>query len=341
MRVVVDAMGGDYAPREVVKGAVQAAREYKWEILLVGPSELIKQELAEVTGKKPGDSVPGISIINADEVIEMNEHPAQAVRRKKNSSIVVGVKLVKEGQGDAFVSAGNTGAAMAASLLAYRPIAGIDRPAIASVMPTVKGATLVLDVGANADCKPHNLAQFGIMGQIYANKILGVAKPTVGLLNIGEEETKGNELSQAAFNLMRNWTGLNFIGNVEGRDIIDGKADVVVCDGFVGNVVLKFAEGLAKGLLGMIKEGAMSSLRGKLGGLLLKPALGGLKKKMDYTEYGGAPLLGLNGICIISHGSSNAHAIKNAIRVAGECVENRIVQAIKESIDNYEAGGVS
>lgn len=339
MRVVVDAMGGDNAPREIVKGAVQAAREYSCEILLVGPTELIKKELAFATGQQEYAPVPRISIINADEVIEMNEHPAKAVRRKRNSSIVVGVGLVKEGKGDAFVSAGNTGAAMAASLLAYRPIAGIDRPAIASVLPTTKGATLLLDVGANADCKPNNLAQFGMMGQIYANKILGIQQPRVGLLNIGEEETKGNELSQTAYNLMKDWPGLNFKGNVEGRDIMEGKADVVVCDGFVGNVVLKFAEGLSKGLLTMIKEAAMSSLQGKLGGLLLKPALKGLKKKMDYTEYGGAPLLGLNGICIISHGSSNAYAVKNAIRVAGECVDNRIVEAIRESIEKHETGG--
>lgn len=334
MRIVVDAMGGDFAPREIVKGAVEAAREYAIDVVLVGPEEVIGQELAKAKGTLPS----GISVVNATETIAMDEHPAQAIRKKKDSSLVVGVRLVKAGQGNAFVSAGNTGAAMAAALLGYGRIKGIDRPAIASVMPTVRGISLVLDVGANADCKPKNLLQFAVMGQIFANKILGISHPKVGLLNIGEEETKGNELVLEAYQLLKTQQGLNFIGNLEGRDIAAGKADVVVCDGFVGNVVLKFAEGLAKGLMGMIKEAATSSIMGTLGGALLKPALGELKKKVDYTEYGGAPLLGLNGICIISHGSSNAHAIKNAIRVAKECVENRVVDAIRESLENTSMG---
>jgi glycerol-3-phosphate acyltransferase PlsX len=334
LRIVVDATGGDFAPVEIVKGAIEAVRAYSLEVILVGPEQLIQQELT----KANPDNLPGITVVNATETITMDEHPAQAVRKKKDSSLVVGVRLVKEGRGDAFVSAGNTGAAMAAALFGFSRIKGIDRPAIASVMPTTRGISLLLDVGANSDCKPKNLLQFAVMGHIYADKILGIANPQVGLLNIGEEETKGNDLVQEAYQLLKAQPKLNFIGNVEGRDIAAGKADVVVCDGFVGNVVLKFAEGLAKGIMGMIKAAATSSILGTLGGALLKPALGELKKKVDYTEYGGAPLLGLNGICIIGHGSSNANAIKNAIRVAKECVENRVVDSIKESLENTSMG---
>jgi len=334
LRIVVDAMGGDYAPREIVEGAIQAAMEYGVGIILVGQQEAINRELA---GHKVDNL--DLEVVHASEIIDMGEHPATAIRKKKDSSIVVGIRLVKEGRGDAFISAGNTGAAMAAALFGYGRIKGIDRPAIASVMPTIRGTSLILDAGANADCKPRNLVQFGIMGSIYAEKILGIANPKVGLLNIGEEETKGNELSQEAYKLMKNQTGVNFYGNVEGRDIPQGVADVVVCDGFVGNVVLKFAEGLAKGLLSMIKEELNKSLLAKLGGLMSMPALVGLKKRMDYAEYGGAPLLGVDGICIISHGSSRAKAIKNAIRVAGECVDQQVVQAIRNSIEQTEVTG--
>lgn len=334
MRIVVDALGGDFAPGEIVRGAVLAVQEYPLEVLLVGPETEIRQEL-----KNAGAAgMPRLDVVNATEVIGMDEHPGQAVRKKKDSSMVVGVKLVKEGRGDAFVSAGNTGAAMASALFGFGRIKGIDRPAIASALPTVNGACLLLDVGANADCKGRNLLQFAQMGQIYAERILGISRPKVGLLNIGEEATKGNELALEAYPLLKAQHGLEFIGNVEGRDIPAGKADVVVCDGFVGNVVLKFAEGLAKSLIGMLKEAATSSLMGTMGGALLKPALGGLKKKMDYTEYGGAPLLGVDGICIISHGSSNAYAIKNAVRVAAECVQNRVVEAIRESVGNCVTG---
>lgn len=333
MKIVVDAMGGDHAPREIVKGAVAACRELNLGIILVGPAEQLREEITAAGG----DGLM-IEIVDAPEVIGMDEHPGQAVRKKRNSSLVVGVKLVKEGQGAAFVSAGNTGAAMAASLLGYGRIKGINRPAIATVMPTLTGRCLVLDVGANAEVDASNLLQFARMGSIYAEKILAIPNPRVGLLNIGEEESKGTPVVQEAYQLLKQQSGLNFIGNVEGRDLPMGVADVVVCDGFTGNVVLKLAEGLARALLGMIKEAAAQSLLAQVGGLLMKPAFTALKEKMDYREYGGAPLLGLQGITIISHGSSDARAIKNAIKVAARCVEQQVTEIISRLGDEYDEG---
>lgn len=334
MKIVVDAMGGDHAPSEIVHGAIQAAREWGMGIILVGDQGMIEQCLLNHDHKGLD-----IEVVHTTQVIEMGEHPGNAVRRKKDSSIVVGVKLVKEGRGAAFVSAGNTGACMAASLFGLGRIKGIDRPAIASAMPTAKGVSLVLDMGANADCKPNNLVQFGLMGQIYAAKILKIAQPRVALLNIGEEETKGNELTLEAYQLMKNYPGLNFVGNAEGREVAAGDFDVVVCEGFVGNVILKYAEGLGKGILGMIKEGIGESTLAKLGAVLMKPVFAKLKRTMDYSEYGGAPLLGVNGITIISHGSSKAKAIKNAVRVARECVELQVVESIKASLEIADSVG--
>ncbi|AVX20174.1 phosphate:acyl-[acyl carrier protein] acyltransferase [Carboxydocella sporoproducens DSM 16521] len=333
MKIVVDAMGGDHAPREIVKGAVAACRELNLGIILVGPAEQLREEITAAGG----DGLM-IEIVDAPEVIGMDEHPGQAVRKKRNSSLVVGVKLVKEGKGAAFVSAGNTGAAMAASLLGYGRIKGINRPAIATVMPTLTGRCLVLDVGANAEVDASNLLQFAWMGSIYAEKILAIPNPRVGLLNIGEEESKGTPVVQEAYQLLKQQSGLNFIGNVEGRDLPMGVADVVVCDGFTGNVVLKLAEGLARALLGMIKEAAAQSILAQVGGLLMKPAFTALKEKMDYREYGGAPLLGLQGITIISHGSSDARAIKNAIKVAARCVEQQVTEIISRLGDEYDEG---
>lgn len=326
MKIVVDAMGGDFAPIETVKGAVEAAGELGVEIVLVGDENKVRAELANYDTEKLA-----ISVVHAPEVIEMGEHPAGAIRKKKNSSIVVGARLVKEGAGDAIVSAGNTGAAMGSALLGFGRIKGIHRPAIAQIMPTVKGVTLLLDVGANAECDPQNLQQFAVMGSIYSSKILGAAYPRVGLLNIGEEETKGNPIYLEAYQLIKE-TGLNFIGNIEGRDITTGVADVVVCDGFVGNVVLKFGEGLARDLMSMIKEELKKNIFVKIGAALVFSQAKGLRKRIDYAEYGGAPLLGVNGICIICHGSSHARAVRNAIRVARECVETNVVRCIKESI---------
>lgn len=326
MKIVVDAMGGDYAPLEVVKGAVEAAREYKLEIVLTGSEEQVHKELAKYDTKGLN-----IEVADAPEIIAMGEHPATAVRKKKQSSIVVANRLVKEGRGDAVVSAGNTGAAMAASFFNLGRIKGIDRPAIASLLPTTRGPALLLDVGANAECKPENLLQFAIMGSIYMNRIMGVENPRVGLLNIGEEETKGSELYQQTYQLLSGAT-INFIGNVEGRDITQSTADVVVCDGFVGNVVLKFAEGLSRDLFGMIKAEVKKGIISKIGAAMFFSRAKGLKKKLDQNEYGGAPLLGIDGVSIIGHGSSNAYAVKNAIRVAKECIESSFVEEIRKSI---------
>lgn len=325
MKIAVDAMGGDFAPREIVKGALQAALEYKLNIILVGNEEQIKSEMGDF------DIGGRVSIVHAPEVIGMNEHPAVAVRRKKNSSIVMATRLVKEGEAAALVSAGSTGAAMASALLGLGRIKGIDRPAIAGVLPNEKGLTVLLDAGANVDCKPQNLLQFGVMGYLYAKKILGISEPRVGLLSNGEEETKGNEITLAAFPLLSK-AGLNFVGNVEGRDIFRGTVDVVVCDGFVGNIVLKAGEGIASSLFKMMKEEVAKSWLAKMGTVIVEPALRVFQKRIDYAEYGGAPLLGVNGVSIICHGSSAAKAVKNAVKLARDSVENRLVEAIMDSM---------
>ncbi|HWJ03936.1 MAG TPA: phosphate acyltransferase PlsX [Verrucomicrobiae bacterium] len=329
MRIALDAMGGDFAPGEIVSGAIQAAEAYpEVEIILVGETEAIKGLGLELPGN--------ISIQQAGEVIGMDEHPATAVRKKKDASIVVATRLVKEGTADAVVSAGSTGAQMAAALFGLGRIKGIERPAIATVLPTAQGGKLVLDVGANADAKPQHLYQYGIMGSIYAEKILRIPTPKVALLNIGSEETKGSELAVAAHELLKQ-APINFVGNIEGREVPMGEADVVVCDGFVGNVVLKFAEGLASTLFGMIKEQLTASPLRKLGGALVKPGLKEIARMLDYAEYGGSPLLGVNGISIVCHGSSKAKAIKNAVRVAKECVESGYVELIQANLQEGKA----
>jgi glycerol-3-phosphate acyltransferase PlsX len=329
MRIAVDAMGGDYAPGEIIKGALQSAGQNPGvEIILVGQPERIKEFLPS------GDCPKNVRIVAASEVVEMDEHPAQAIRKKKDSSIVVATRLVKEGEADAVVSAGSTGAQMAAALLGLGRIKGIDRPAIVTVLPTLKGGKLLLDVGANPDAKPENLVQYAMMGSIYAERILGIKNPKVGLLNIGGEEGKGNELTQATYPLLKG-APLNFIGNVEGRDIPYGRADVVVCEGFVGNVVLKTTEGLAGALFQLIKEKITATPVRKLGALAVKPGLKEINKMLDYAEYGGAPLLGVSGISIICHGSSKEKAIFNAIRVARECVESRFIDEIRAELPRF------
>lgn len=325
MKIAVDAMGGDYAPEEIVKGAVRAAEaNSELHLLLVGQKERIQPFL-------PGSCPDNLSLVEASEVIEMDEHPANAVRKKKDSSIVVATRLVKQGDADALISAGSTGAQMAASLLGLGRIKGIERPAIATVLPTAQGGKLVLDVGANLDASPEQLCQYGLMGSIYAEKILGIANPRVGLLNIGSEEGKGNDLTQKAYELLKN-APLNFSGNIEGRDVPFGRADVVVCEGFVGNVLLKTAEGLAGALFEQIKEKITSTALRKLGALAVKPGLKEIAQMMDYAEYGGAPLLGVNGISIICHGSSKNKAIFNAVRVARECVQVQLLEQIKSDL---------
>ncbi|MDF9408990.1 MAG: Phosphate acyltransferase [Pelotomaculum sp. PtaB.Bin013] len=334
MKIAVDAMGGDYAPREIVKGSLDAAKEYGISVILAGDEERVYYELG-------GDNAGGlVSVVNAPEVVEMCEQPAAVIRKKKNSSIATVTRLVKEGEAQALVSAGSTGAAMASALLGLGRIKGIDRPAIASLLPAEKGFTVLLDAGANVDCKPHHLVQFGIMGYLYAMKILGVKNPRVGLLSNGEEETKGNETILAAFPLLQK-AGINFFGNVEGRDLFRDTVDVLVCDGFVGNVVLKTVEGMATSIFKVIREETTRNRLARMGVVLAGPALKGLQKRIDYAEYGGAPLLGVNGISVISHGSSTGKAIKNAIKVAGQLVENRLVESIRDSIENaniYGAG---
>ena len=326
VRVALDAMGGDKAPGEVVLGAIQAAREYSMGVYLVGREDAIRAELA-----KHDTSGLDLPIVHTDEFIEMDEHPVSAVRKKKNASMTLALQLVRDGSALGAVSAGNSGAMMAASLFTLKRIEGVDRPALGTVFPTKDGVSFVLDVGANTDCKPEYLQQFALMGSIYMERIFSVASPRVGLLANGEEETKGNELVIQTHQLLKahaKTLGINFIGNVEGREIPSGGADVVVCDGFVGNVVLKLSEGLAETLLGMLRTQMTSSLPNKLAAAVLQPGLRKVFRRMDYAEYGGVPLLGINGSAIVSHGRSNAKAIKNALRVARQTSETDVVGAI-------------
>ncbi|WP_041274920.1 phosphate acyltransferase PlsX [Desulforamulus reducens] len=326
MKIALDAMGGDHAPMEIIRGARDAAQELGVHILLVGDQEKIQKEL-------DGDEAGGlISIVHAPEVVGMEEHPVSAIRKKKNSSIVVATQLVKEGVADAVVSAGSTGAQMASSLFILGRISGVDRPAISTLLPTAKGVVVLLDAGANVDCRPKHLKQFAVMGSLYAERVLGLPSPKVGLVNIGAEETKGNELTIASYQMLQK-TSINFVGNVEGRDLFLGGSDVAVCDGFVGNVILKSAEGLAMSILGMFKQ-ELGRLEDIIGNERIMHMLGSFKRRMDYAEYGGAPLLGVNGVSVICHGSSRARAIKNALRVAKETVEQGLVPAIKESLEN-------
>lgn len=330
MRIVVDAMGGDNAPGINVKGSIDAVNEYGVEVILVGKQQLIKNELDKYQYK--GDK---IHIVNAEEVIENDDKPVMAIRRKKDSSMVKGLKLVKEKEGDAFISAGNTGALLSGGLLVVGRIKGIERAALAPVYPTKNGISVLIDAGANMDCKAKYLQQFAIMGSIYAEKVLGIEKPKVGLVNVGIEEGKGNELTKDAFELLRQ-TDVNFIGNIEARDIPGGRADILVCDGFVGNTILKLTEGLAMEIFSVLKEEFTKTLLTKIGALLLKPGLRNFKKKLDYTEYGGAPLLGVKGGVIKAHGSSDAKAIKNAIRQAKLFIENKVLEKIEEDINKLE-----
>lgn len=325
MRIAVDAMGGDYAPEEIIKGAMIAAESNPdVQLILVGQKDKIKTFLSNPLPKN-------VSLHEASEVIAMDEHPANAVRKKKDSSIVVATRLVKQGEADAVVSAGSTGAQMAAALLGLGRIKGIERPAIVTILPTPNGGKLILDVGANMDATPEQLCQYALMGSVYAKKILGIPNPRVGLLNVGTEEGKGNELAQKAYPLLKE-APINFIGNVEGRDVPYGRADVVVCEGFAGNILLKTAEGLAGVLFEQIKEKITSNMVRKLGALVIKPGLKEIAQMMDYAEYGGAPLLGVNGISIICHGSSKDKAIFNAIRVARECVQVRLIDQIRDDL---------
>lgn len=329
-RIALDAMGGDHAPDAILAGALQAVSEYpNIVVTLVGREEVLREKL--------GGGVPSrIEIADAREVVDMTDNALAPLRRKRNSSIRVCANLVAEGKADAMVSAGHTGAAMTSAYKVLGTIEGVSRPALAAILPNAKAHTVLLDVGANVDSKPAYLREFAVMGHFYAQMIFGLAAPRVGLLSIGEEEGKGNELVKETFRVLKE-TGLNFMGNAEGRDIFNGNADVVVCDGFIGNVVLKASESLGEMVGTMLRTEVTRTLPRKVGALILKGAFDDIKKRMDYSEYGGAPLLGVKGGCIISHGRSNAKAIKNAIRVARDFAMNRIDAKIREAIRELHA----
>ena len=328
MKIVVDAMGGDHAPEAAVEGAVMAAREYETEIILTGLSD----QIHSILNRLDTDQHLSIQVVHADEVVEMHDSPSKVLRSKRKSSMKIGLDLVKEGTASAFLSAGNTGAVLAYSTIILRPLKGVDRPAIAIQLPTLKGDAILLDAGANVDCKTNQLFQFGIMGHVFAEYILGKKNPLVGLLSIGEEDGKGNEIVKEAFQMLKA-SHINFIGNVEGKEVYRGNADVIVCDGFTGNVALKISESLAEMIGSNLKRLFKSNWLSKLGYLLLKPKLNEFKKKVDYSETGGAPLLGVNGVVIIAHGSSSPKAIKNAINRARELSEKNINAHIQQGIE--------
>jgi phosphate acyltransferase len=332
MRIAVDAMGGDFAPGAVVKGAVDAARELGVGIILVGDNVKVSRELA-----LHDTSRLDIEIRHAPQVVDMKDRASVVLRKKKESSIRVATELVKSGEAVAVISAGHTGAAMATALYVLGPMKGVERPAIAACLPAMSGFSIIIDAGANVDCKPVHLSQFAVMGDVYARKVHNFSKPKVGLLSIGEEDTKGNELTKEAFKLLKE-SRLNFIGNVEGRDVFNGKADIIVCDGFIGNVAIKISEGLAEAMNALLKKEIEEAIGGQVGYLLLRPAFRNFKKKIDYSEYGGAPLLGINGICIISHGHSSPKAIKNAVKVARDFHSTHVNKHIQEDIESMVAG---
>jgi phosphate acyltransferase len=326
--IAVDAMGADKAPKPEIEGSILATKHHNVRVLLVGREEQLRTELEH----HPSAANLPIEIVHASEVVSMNDKAAQAVRSKRDSSLRVGLRLVREGRAAGFITAGNTGAAMATAKMVLGTLPHVDRPALAAVFPTSKGsAAILVDVGANVDCKPHNLEQFAVMGEIYSRSIFEIARPRVGLLSVGEEESKGNELTKEAHALLKALP-LNFIGNVEGRDLYNGHADVIVCDGFVGNVALKTSEGLVEAVRFLLKESLQSTITSQVGAILSKRAFADFKKRLDYSEYGGAPLLGVKGVCIIGHGSSNANAIKNAIRIAAQFADTKINAKIEQEI---------
>ncbi|HVZ32617.1 MAG: phosphate acyltransferase PlsX [Acidobacteriota bacterium] len=329
--IAVDAMGGDHAPKAEVEGAVRAARAHEVQVILVGKEDVVRKELAQYDDAR---SLP-IKIVHASERVTMEDSAARAVRSKRDSSIRVASRLVREGMAQGVVSAGNTGAVMATAKMVQGMVHGVDRPALASVFPTINGSPAVMmDVGANVDCTPQMLAQFAVMGEIYSRVIFNNDSPRVGLLSIGEEEHKGNELTRNAFPVLKTLP-IHFIGNVEGRDVYTGKADVIVCDGFIGNVALKVSEGLVEVIRTMLEQSLQATVTRKVGYLLANRAFKDFKKRVDYSEYGGAPLLGVKGVCIICHGRSNANAMKNAIKVAAHFAEARVNQRIETELKRW------
>jgi phosphate acyltransferase len=326
MKIAVDAMGGDHAPREVVRGAIDAAREHGLPLVLVGQEGRIRDELSALD-----TSGTDVEVVHASEVVEMCDVPGIALRKKRDSSIRVGLSLVADGKAASFVSAGNSGAVMAGGLLILKKIRGVDRPAIAATIPTPHGPVVLIDAGANVDCKPAHLLQFGYMGEAYSRKILGIDRPRIAVVSIGEEDLKGSDLTRETCDLLRQ-TGLRFIGNAEGRDFFSGKADVFVCDGFVGNVAVKTMEGMAQAFGQFLRTEIVKSTMAKVGALLAEGAIRNVKKRLDYAEYGGAPLLGVRGGVMICHGASDRRAIKNAIRAAGSMARFGVDEEIARSI---------
>jgi glycerol-3-phosphate acyltransferase PlsX len=331
IKIAVDSMGSDNAPFSEIEGIVQAAKAYGVGVILVGKESLLQPLLKEAGGA----DLP-IEIRNATQVIAMDEAPTAALRRKRDSSIRIAADLVREKQASGLVSAGNTGAVMAISKMVFGSVPGVDRPALAAILPTLEGHAVLLDVGANVACKPHHLVQFAVMGHLFSKKIIGVATPRVGLMSIGEEESKGNELTKEVHKTLKQ-VNLNFIGNVEGRDIYNGRADVIVCDGFTGNVALKTSEGLIEAVLKLLKDELSRNLQAKLGALLSQQSFKRLKKRLDYSEYGGAPLIGLRGVSIICHGRSSSNAIKNAVRVAKEFAENQVNEKLETELSQIDS----
>jgi phosphate acyltransferase len=330
-RIAIDAMGGDYAPQEIVAGAIRAQAELDVDVLLVGDPQAIESSLKQHTSSSTMEIVP------AEDVVAMHEEPLVSLKRKPKASINVAMDLVKQKRADAVVSAGHSGAAMAAALLRLGRLKGIDRPAIGAVFPTMVAGkpVIVLDVGANVDCRPKYLEQFAVMGSIYSQYVLGIDEPKIGLLNIGEEPSKGNDLALRTHQLLQDNPRISFIGNAEGRDVLSGNFDVIVCDGFVGNVLLKFAEAVGEIMLQILREELPQGLSGQLGTALLKPNLRRIKQRVDHAEHGGGLLLGVAGICIISHGSSQAPSIFNAVRLAKEAIDNQVLDRIQ--MKNFKA----
>lgn len=331
MKIVIDGMGGDNAPKSNIEGAVSAIKEYGVNLIITGDKEILEKEFSNYEFDKSK-----LEIVHTTEIIDNEDKPVKAIRSKKNSSMVVALNLVKEGKAQAIVSAGNTGALLAGGLFVVGRIKGIDRPCLCPAIPNVKrGMTIIADGGANADCKPKNLVEFAAMSNIYSKKVLGLENPKIALANVGIEEGKGNDLVKKSYEELKK-LDLNFIGNVEARDVINAYTDIIVCDGFTGNILLKSAEGVAMSVMKLLKETFLSSTKGKIGAMILKDDLRKLKSFMDYAEYGGAPLLGVNGGVIKAHGSSNALAIKSAINQGIKFAEGNVIEEIKEFIKNIE-----
>ncbi|MCP2730092.1 phosphate acyltransferase PlsX [Limnofasciculus baicalensis] len=337
-RIAIDAMGGDNAPAEIVAGAIRAQEELDVEVLLVGDPQAIEACL-----KQHHSSSRHVEIVPANDVVAMDEEPLGALKRKPKASINVAMDLVKSRNAQAVVSAGHSGAAMAASLLRLGRLPGIDRPAIGAVFPSMMAgkSVIVLDVGANVDCRPKYLDQFAVMGAVYSQYVLGIPDPQVGLINIGEEPSKGNDLAVRTHQLLEKNPRISFIGNAEGRDVLSGRFDVIVCDGFVGNVLLKYTEAVGEAMLQTLQEELSQGLRGQLGSALLKSNIKRVRQRIDHTEHGGGLLLGVDGICIISHGSAQAPSIFNAIRLAKDAVANRVLERIQSNIDELEKSAAS